>query len=45
MILELCRAWVAERGMEPAGVVDIIDKAWKIVGDVFESFGIHQIDG
>ena len=31
--------------MESAGVVDLIDKAWKIGGDVFESFVIHQIDG
>ena len=31
--------------MEFAGVVDLIDKAWKIGGDVFESFVIHQIDG
>jgi hypothetical protein len=31
--------------MEPAGVVDLIEKAWKIGGDVFESFVIHQIDG
>src|SRR6478609_6817774 len=45
MILELCRAWVAERGVESAGVVDLIDKAWKIGGDVFESFVIHQMDG
>ena len=27
------------------GVVDLIDKAWKFGGDVFESFVIHQIDG
>ena len=27
------------------GCVDLIDKAWKIGGDVFESFVIHQIDG
>src|ERR1700722_16316402 len=45
MILELCWAQVAERGVESAGVVDLIDKAWKIGGDVFESFVIHQIDG
>ena len=31
--------------MEFAGVVDLINKAWKICGDVFESFVIHQIDG
>ena len=31
--------------MESAGVVDLIDKAWKIGGDVFEGFVIHQIDG
>src|SRR6185436_5424080 len=31
--------------MESAGVVDLIDKAWKIGGDVFVSFVIHQIDG
>src|SRR6266481_604888 len=45
MILELCRAQVAERGVESSGVVDLIDKAWKVSGDVFESFVIHQIDG
>jgi hypothetical protein len=31
--------------VESAGVVDLIDKAWKIGGDVFESLVIHQIDG
>jgi hypothetical protein len=31
--------------VESAGVVDLIDKAWKIGGDVFESFVVHQIDG
>ena len=45
MILELCWAEVAKRGVEPAGVVDLIDKAWKVGGDVFEGFVIHQIDG
>src|ERR1700733_6454668 len=45
MILELRRAQVAERGVESAGVIDLIDKAWKIGGDVFESLIIHQIDG
>jgi hypothetical protein len=31
--------------VESASVVDLIDKAWKIGGDVFEGFVIHQIDG
>jgi hypothetical protein len=39
MILKLCWAQVAERGVETTGVVDVIDKAWKIGGDVFESSG------
>jgi hypothetical protein len=45
VILELCWAQVAERGVESAGVVDLFDKAWKISGHVFEGFIIHQIDG
>ena len=38
VILELCWAQVAERGVQSAGVVDLIDKAWKERPDVFESF-------
>ena len=36
VILELCWAQVAERGVQSAGVVDLINKAWKIGGHVFE---------
>jgi hypothetical protein len=43
MILKLCWAQVAERGVETTGVVDVIDKAWKIGGDVFESFGASVV--
>jgi hypothetical protein len=32
VILELCWAQVAERGVQSAGVVDLIDEAWKIGG-------------
>src|SRR5580693_9507698 len=45
VFLELCRAQVAERGVESSGVVDLIDKAWKVSGNVVEGFVIHQIDG
>ena len=45
MILELCRALGSRARSGVAGVVDLIDKAWKNGGDVFESFVIHQIDG
>jgi hypothetical protein len=43
MILRLCWAQVAERGVETTGVVDVIDKAWKIGGDVFESSGASVV--
>jgi hypothetical protein len=36
---------VAERGVQSAGVVNLIDEAWKVSGDVFEGFVVHQIDG
>ena len=38
MILELHCALVAERGMEPAGVVDLIEKAWKIGASTLRVF-------
>ena len=31
--------------MQSADVVDLIDKAWKVGGDIFERLVIHQIDG
>jgi hypothetical protein len=34
--LELGRTETTELGVEPTGVVDVVDEAWKIGGDVFE---------
>ena len=31
--------------MQSADVVDLIDKAWKVGGAIFERLVIHQIDG
>ena len=44
-ILILRGAEIAERGVESAGVVDLIDEAWKVGCDVFESFVGHEIHG
>ena len=43
LILELYRAQIPERGVEPACVVDRVDKAWKIGHDVLEGFVCHQV--
>src|SRR6266480_12994 len=42
---QIATAPVAERGVQSADVVDLIDKAWKVGGDIFERLVIHQIDG
>jgi hypothetical protein len=44
VILELCWAQVAERGVESAAVVDLIDEVQKVGGHALEGFVIHQID-
>jgi len=31
--------------VQSADVVDLIDKAWKVGGDIFERLVIHRIDG
>lgn len=45
LILELLRAEIAERGMQSACVVDLIDEARKIGGDIVESLVGHRVDG
>src|SRR6516162_11624125 len=45
VILELRGAQVAERGVQPAGVVDLVNEAGKIRGDVLECFVVHKVDG
>src|SRR5262249_7609724 len=45
MILELRGAQVAERGVQPASVVDLVNEAGKIRGDVLECFVVHKVDG
>ena len=45
MILELRGAQIAERGVEPPCVVDLVDEAGKIGGDILESIVVHQVDG
>ena len=45
MVLELRWAEIAERGMQPAGVVDLIDEARKVGGHILEGFVVHQVDG
>lgn len=45
LILELLRAEIAERGVQSAGVVDLIDEAWKVGGDVLEGLIGHRKDG
>ncbi len=44
-ILVLRGAEIAERGVESAGIVDLIDEAWKVSRNVLESFVGHQIHG
>ena len=45
LILELLRTDIAERGVQSAGVVDLIDEAWKVGSDVLEGLIGHGIDG
>ena len=45
VVLELGRAQIAERGMESASVVNLVDEAWKIGCHILEGFVVHQIDG
>src|SRR5262249_47782813 len=45
VILELRGAQVAERGVQPASVVDLVNEAGKIRGDVLECFVVHKVDG
>jgi hypothetical protein len=45
VILELRRAEIAERGLESARVVSLVDEAWKISGDVLEGFRSPSDDG
>src|SRR5262249_41726745 len=45
VILRLRGAQVAERGVEPASVVDLVNEAGKIRGDVLECFVVHKVDG
>src|SRR5271154_6155047 len=42
--LELLRAEIAERRMQSALVVDLLDEAGKILNDIFERFVCHRID-
>ena len=45
LILELRGAQVAERGVEPSCVVDPVDEAGKMGGELLEGFVVHQVDG
>jgi hypothetical protein len=45
VILELRGAQVAERGVRRASVVDLVNEAGKIRGDVLECFVVHKVDG
>jgi len=31
--------------MEPSTVVDVVDEAWKLLGNVVESLVDHRVDG
>jgi hypothetical protein len=44
LILELLGAQIAERGVEPTFVVDLLDKVGKVLSDVLEAFEGHRID-
>ncbi|WP_167514817.1 hypothetical protein [Mesorhizobium intechi] len=44
MILELLRAQISERRMEPAFVLDLLDEAGKVINDVVEGFEGHRVD-
>jgi hypothetical protein len=43
LVLELYRAQISECGMEPACVVDRVDEARKIGGDILKGFVGHQV--
>ncbi len=43
LILELRRAQIAERGVEASLIVDIVDEAWKVGGDVLERIAEHPV--
>src|SRR5258708_40219681 len=45
VILELRWAQISESGVQPSGVVDLVDEARKIGGHVFEGLVFHQVDG
>jgi hypothetical protein len=45
VILELRGAEISERRVEPSAVVDLVDEAGKIGGDVFERLVFHHVDG
>src|SRR4051794_39068979 len=45
LILELRGAEIAEGGVEPARVVDLLDEAGKVVGNVVEGLECHWVDG
>jgi hypothetical protein len=44
-ILILRWAQIVERGVKSACVVDLINKAWKVSGNIIERFVGHQIYG
>src|SRR6516164_5349183 len=44
VILELRGAQVAKRGVQPARVVDLVNEAGKIRGDVLKCFVLHKVD-
>jgi hypothetical protein len=44
-ILELRRAQVAERGVQSACVVDLVNEAGMARGDLLERFVVHEVDG
>ena len=44
-VLELLRAETAQGGVETTGVVDLVDEARKVLGDIGEGFVGHRIDG
>jgi len=44
LLLELHGADVAERGMQAALIVNVVDEPGKLLGDVVEGLGCHRID-
>ena len=45
LLLELLGAPISKSGMEPFGVVDLVDELGKVVNDVLEGLVGHRIDG